>query len=102
MVKKITGVILVLMLMLGVLCGCVQQADSDWAIPEDKYTGLEEFRLDESKAYSRDMATAKPLTMHWRRKPPNMLCISIRTGWTLPLWTRPAARYGSQTPPMPL
>ncbi len=28
MVKKITGVILVLMLMLGVLCGCVQQADS--------------------------------------------------------------------------
>ena len=45
MVKKITGVILVLMLMLGVLCGCVQQADSDWGMPEDKYTGLEEFRL---------------------------------------------------------
>ena len=59
MVKKITGVILVLMLMLGVLCGCVQQADSAWAIPEDKYTGLEEFRLDESKAYSRDMGNGE-------------------------------------------
>ncbi|MDD6205122.1 MAG: DUF5696 domain-containing protein [Firmicutes bacterium] len=55
MTKKLTVIALVLLMALSMFSGCVQKAVEEWFIPEDKYTGLEEYKLSEDIIYHRDM-----------------------------------------------
>ena len=53
--KKLTVVLLALVIVAGLFSGCVQTADSNWKLDPVHYTDLDEYNIDKNIVHRRDM-----------------------------------------------